>query len=95
MIQLSLSNLIVVFLTNFQKLVKFKEVAESIEPDLHFEWQKAVLIMQPRIGVEVLFLDAGTPGAYRAVIKQEQREKGTNVIILCPLPCSLHRHFRS
>lgn len=48
---------------------------------MEIEWEKATLFMNPRAGVEVLFLYASTPGAFRAIILKEQRNKGA---LYCP-----------
>ncbi|XP_037866546.2 uncharacterized protein LOC110386596 [Bombyx mori] len=68
-------NPIVFSLPAKKRLAKFKEVIEAIEPHLEVEWQKATMFMTPRPGVEVLLLHATTPGAFRALVKQEQRHK--------------------
>ncbi|KAG6454070.1 hypothetical protein O3G_MSEX008485 [Manduca sexta] len=57
------------------KLEKFRNVVEAIYPELEVDWHKATLFMQPRPGTEVLMLHASTPGAFRALVKQEQLKK--------------------
>ncbi|XP_022833955.1 uncharacterized protein LOC111361787 [Spodoptera litura] len=57
------------------RVKKFKSIFEATNPDMEVEWEKATLFMNPRAGVEVLFLFASTPGAYRAIILKEQRNK--------------------
>lgn len=49
---------------------------ETLDRHLEIEWHRAIIMMEPRPGVQALFIYAGTPGAFRAVIKIEQRDKG-------------------
>ncbi|KAJ0181836.1 hypothetical protein K1T71_002558 [Dendrolimus kikuchii] len=58
-----------------KKLAEIKNVVDAVDPHLGVEWNKAALIMEPRIGVQVLLLSALTPGAFRALVKVEQRHK--------------------
>ncbi|XP_075992276.1 uncharacterized protein LOC142987422 isoform X2 [Anticarsia gemmatalis] len=58
-----------------KRVQRIKEVFESISPGVEVEWDKATLIMEPRPGLEVLFLYARTPGAFRALVKKERRNK--------------------
>lgn len=51
-------------------------MVDALEPDLHPEWHKATLMMEPRPGVQVLLLYMGTPGAFRGVVKMERRNEG-------------------
>ncbi|CAH2104631.1 unnamed protein product [Euphydryas editha] len=66
---------IIFSLVSKKRLVRFKAVVEALDPHLQIEWHRAVVMMEPRPGVQALFIDAGTPGAFRAVIKVEQRDK--------------------
>ncbi|KAL0894769.1 hypothetical protein ABMA27_013300 [Loxostege sticticalis] len=54
---------------------KIKAIVERVDPELEIEWHKAALLMEPRPGLMVVFLYAGTPGAFRALVKMEQRTK--------------------
>ncbi|VVD04764.1 unnamed protein product [Leptidea sinapis] len=60
-------------LVSKQRLDKFKAVVNAVDPQLSPEWHKATLFMEPRRGVEILLLYAGTPGAFRAVVKVNQK----------------------
>ncbi|CAF4761450.1 unnamed protein product [Pieris macdunnoughi] len=68
-------NAIVFSLLTKKSLGKFREVVEAIEPSLSVEWHKASFLMEPRPGVQVLLLYAGTSGAFRGLVKMEQRKK--------------------
>ncbi|CAH0603154.1 unnamed protein product [Chrysodeixis includens] len=57
------------------RVQKFRDVFETVSPGEEVEWHKATLVMEPRPGIEVMFLYAGTPGAFRAIIKHERRTK--------------------
>ncbi|XP_028162823.1 uncharacterized protein LOC114354575 [Ostrinia furnacalis] len=57
------------------RIAKIKAMVEAVDPDLDVEWHKATLLMEPRPGLMVVFLYASTPGAFRALIKIEQRTK--------------------
>ncbi|CAK1549892.1 unnamed protein product [Leptosia nina] len=63
------------FITYLQRLKKFRDIIEAIEPRLAIEWHKVVLLMEPRPGVQVLLLHAGSPTAFRGVVKIEQRKE--------------------
>ncbi|XP_034840419.2 uncharacterized protein [Maniola hyperantus] len=67
---------IIFSLVDKKKINKFKTVVDALEPDLKPEWHKATLMMEPRPGVQVLLLYMGTPGAFRGIVKMEQRHKG-------------------
>ncbi|XP_072937275.1 uncharacterized protein [Epargyreus clarus] len=58
-----------------KRLDKIKRVVDAIDPNMGVEWHKATLLMEPRPGIQVVLMYAGTPGAFRALIKQEQRHK--------------------
>ncbi|XP_050361890.1 uncharacterized protein LOC126781112 [Nymphalis io] len=58
-----------------KRLSRFKAVVDAIAPELEVEWRRAILMMEPRPGVQVILLHATTPGAFRAIIKVEQRDK--------------------
>lgn len=49
---------------------------ETLDRHLEIEWNRAIIMMEPRPGFQALFIYAGTPGAFRAVIKIEQRDTG-------------------
>ncbi|PZC73693.1 uncharacterized protein LOC110380373 [Helicoverpa armigera] len=66
---------IVFALAGKSRVRKFRDFFETTNPGLGVEWEKATLFMNPRPGVEVLFLHASTPGAFRAIVKKEQRDK--------------------
>lgn len=55
---------------------KIKAVIQTVDPDLEIDWHRAVLLMEPRPGLMVIFLYAGTPGAFRAIVKVEKRTQG-------------------
>ena len=61
-----------------QRLKRFQTIVDAIHPDLGVEWHKASFMMEPRPGVQVLFIYSGTPGAFRAFIKTEQRHNGNH-----------------
>ncbi|XP_052755541.1 uncharacterized protein LOC113516769 isoform X2 [Galleria mellonella] len=58
-----------------KRMEKIKALVETVDPYLDVEWYKAALIMEPRPGLQVILLYAGTPGAFRALVKKEQRTK--------------------
>ncbi|KAJ8726344.1 hypothetical protein PYW07_001042 [Mythimna separata] len=66
---------IVFSLAGKTRVKKFRDVFEAITGDTEVEWEKATLFMNAKPGVEVLFIYAGTPGAFRAIVKKEQRNK--------------------
>ncbi|XP_038213794.1 uncharacterized protein LOC119833692 [Zerene cesonia] len=68
-------NPIIFSLLSKKRLGKFRAVVEAIDPYITVEWHKATLLMEPRPGVQVLLLYAGTPGAFRGLVKMEQRQK--------------------
>ncbi|XP_053600655.1 uncharacterized protein LOC128669678 isoform X2 [Plodia interpunctella] len=55
-----------------KKVDNFKLIIEAAEPYFEVEWQRATIFMMPRPGLMILFLYAGTPGAFRAIIKQDR-----------------------
>ncbi|XP_041971845.1 uncharacterized protein LOC121727868 [Aricia agestis] len=70
------TNPIIFSLLDSKRLENFKVVVETVAPELrHMEWYKAMFMMVPRPGVQVVFVDGGTPGAFRGVVKIEQRDK--------------------
>ncbi|KAM3964716.1 uncharacterized protein ACR2FA_001106 [Aphomia sociella] len=58
-----------------KRIDKIKALVETVDQHLDVEWHRAVLIMEPRPGVQVVLLYSGTPGAFRALVKKEQRTK--------------------
>ncbi|XP_045458830.1 uncharacterized protein LOC123669262 [Melitaea cinxia] len=66
---------IIFSLVSKKRLNKFKAIVETLDRHLEIEWHRAIIMMEPRPGVQALFIYAGTPGAFRAVIKIEQRDK--------------------
>lgn len=59
-----------------KRVLSIKEDFQAVNPKVHVEWEKATLIMDPRPGVEVLFLYAGMPGAFRALIRKRRFGEG-------------------
>ncbi|KAL4708100.1 hypothetical protein ACJJTC_009879 [Scirpophaga incertulas] len=58
-----------------KKLDKLKPLIDAVDGTLEVEWSKATFLMEPRPGVLVVFLYAGTPGAFRALVKMDRRTK--------------------
>ncbi|XP_032530228.2 uncharacterized protein LOC116779841 [Danaus plexippus] len=58
-----------------KRLDRFKEVVNALEPELRPEWDKAAFMMEPKPGVQVVMLYLGTAGAFRGIVKFEQRYK--------------------
>lgn len=61
-----------------QRLERFRLVVEAVDPELAatMEWHRATLFMEPRPGVMAIFMYQGGPGAFRVLIKTEQRKTG-------------------
>lgn len=59
-----------------QNLENFKSIVETVSPGWIIDWHKAIFMMEPRPGVQVVFIYADTPGAFRGVVKMEQRGGG-------------------
>lgn len=68
-----------VSVSNRQSLKRFKEELEAVEKSWKVMWQLARFFFYPRPGVQVLYLDAYTPGAYRAIVKLERRGDGKSM----------------
>lgn len=51
-------------------------MVNALEPELRPEWDKAAFMMEPKPGVQVVMLYLGTAGAFRGIVKFEQRYKG-------------------
>ncbi|KAI8427846.1 hypothetical protein MSG28_002230 [Choristoneura fumiferana] len=66
---------IVFSLLSAKRLRKLRAVINAIDPYLGVEWHRASLLMEPRAGLRILLLHQDTPGAYRALIMKEQRDK--------------------
>lgn len=61
-------------------------MVSAVDPDLDIDWSTATLIMEPRPGTEVVLLYAITPGAFRALVKIEQRTKGGTILFPARFP---------
>ncbi|XP_013191943.1 uncharacterized protein LOC106136053 [Amyelois transitella] len=58
-----------------KKLDTFRELVDAAAPYFGVEWHRSTLFMEPRPGLTILFLYAGTPGAFRALIRKDRRSK--------------------
>ncbi|XP_049865201.1 uncharacterized protein LOC126366214 [Pectinophora gossypiella] len=58
-----------------RRIERFRTVLEVVDPQLAraVQWRLATLVMEPRPGVQVMLMYSGTPGAFRALVKKEQR----------------------
>ncbi|XP_047987155.1 uncharacterized protein LOC125227008 [Leguminivora glycinivorella] len=68
-------SLIVFSLLTMKRIKRIKAVVDSIDPGLGVQWLDVEFLMEPREGLQIVFLRQGTPGAYRALIIAEQRDK--------------------
>lgn len=61
-----------------QRIERFRVVVEAVDPELAatMEWHRATLFMEPRPGVMAIFMYQGSPGAFRVLMKTEQRKTG-------------------